>query len=1102
MYCMGLPSGMVTFLIIDGQCSTSAIWGRGEIEDAIARHGGHRAATYSDGLGALAVFSRAADAIAAAAEVQRSTATGTHADGGGSRLRMAAHTGDCAVDGLGIHRGPAIQHTTQVLALAHEGQILVTASVAGLAAPEIRHGLSLRDIGEHRLRDLSRAQRLYQLVGEALPDDFPPLRDLGAARQNLPIPLTSFVGRVVELADVGGLLHDNRLVTLTGPGGAGKTRLALHVAGEATGTIDVVCWHDLATVTSPDEIGRSLLAAMGVRGQPMRSPMDVLVDQAAGEPTLVVLDNCEHLVGAIATFVDALLARAPTITMLTTSREPLGVHGEIVYRVPSMPMPDTDGHLAIDVVEADAVRLFVDRARLVRPKFALDETTVGPVVDICRRVDALPLAIELAAARVRMMSPAAIADALHDRFRVLGGGSRNLMARQQTLRASVDWSYAMLSPTEQSVLENLTVFVGTFSLSAAEAVAGADDVDQYLVLDCLARLVDKSLVQADPEADEPRYRLLETIRQYAAERLFDTGKVEAARDRHLDWFARRCADAAVGLDGPELSRWVSRLSQDRPNLAAAFDWAVERADADRMWSMCGALTFWWSSTGHFVDARRWFEACLQVTGDAVEPNQVAARWGAAHLALFSGEFERGTVLGEETLRIALAAGDAKYTGRSLNSVGMITMFDDRARGEQQLRDAVEIARRVGDLWCLADALETLAILHLSRGDLAEGQAFFEESLPIARHLDNAQLLAWEHAARGFCRMRLGDFPSALDHLESALRQAARTGDPNVVAWLTAWRAMCEMGMGRADRGLDPIERAMERCHTVGAGQGALVLATASIPIRLAVGDATGAQQLIQEWLPVVAAEMPTVAAILGPYVVATALATGDCAEARGRLAVVRDCAERSGSRVDTAISRLSAGVMDLLDTEVAAAEIAAQDALPVLASGPFPVELVDVFALLAGIAAARGQLTEAARLWGVSDGIAARHGIAWTPLRQWVSNARQTAVSGSDRASFDQAVADGAAMTLEEAVAWVRRARGERGRPQVGWDSLTPTERRVVELAAAGLSNPKIGERMFISAGTVKTHLAHVYAKLGLANRTEVAAAFAERAAGRANTAT
>jgi DNA-binding CsgD family transcriptional regulator len=248
--------------------------------------------------------------------------------------------------------------------------------------------------------------------------------------------------------------------------------------------------------------------------------------------------------------------------------------------------------------------------------------------------------------------------------------------------------------------------------------------------------------------------------------------------------------------------------------------------------------------------------------------------------------------------------------------------------------------------------------------------------------------------------------------------------------------------------------------------------------------------------------MPTVAAILGPYVVAVALATGDRADARGQLEVVRDCADRSGSRLDTAICRLSAGVMDLFDTEVAAAEIAAHDALPVFASGPFPVELVDAFALLAGIAAARSQLTEAARLWGVADGIAARHGIAWTPLRQWVSREREAALSAHDREAFDQAVADGAALSLEEAVAWARRARGERGRPQIGWDSLTPTERKVVELAAAGLSNPKIGERMFISAGTVKTHLAHVYAKLGLSNRTEVAAAFAERLLGRTDTAT
>jgi predicted ATPase/DNA-binding CsgD family transcriptional regulator/class 3 adenylate cyclase len=1104
---MGLPTGTVTFLSTGIEASpreqerpegtTRRLVDRSAdvVTAAVVRYGGERLSDPGPGGELLAVFARAADGVAAAVDAQRSLAVEPWPDGAQLRVGMAVHTGVGVLSGDEVYGGAGVGRIAQVRALAHGGEVLVTHSTAEVVADDLPPGVGLRDLGEHRLRDLGRPERLHRLVGEALPHDFAPPRSLDAVRHNLPIPLTSFVGRTAELAELSRLRAANRLITLTGPGGAGKTRLALRAAAEATKEVDAAWWVDLATLTEPDAIDRALLAAVGAREEATRSPLDVLVEQFGGAPTVLVLDNCEHLVDAVAAFVDALLVRSASTSVLTTSREPLGVPGETVYRVPSLRLPVAGE--GSGVAEADAVQLFVERARLVRPKFVLDGATRGPVVDICRRVDALPLAIELAAARTRLMSPAAIADALQDRFRVLGGGSRTLLARQQTLRASVDWSYDMLSPRERSVLSCLAVFVGSFSLSAAEAVAGTGEVDPYLVLDCLDTLVDKSLVQAEPEGDEPRYRLLETIRQYAAERLFDGGQVGPARDRHLAWCARLCAEAETGLDGPQLSQWVTRLTDERPNLTAAFDWAEERGDAERMWRMCGALTFWWASTGNFVDARRWFDACVAGDGDVAVPTQVPARWGATHLALFGGEFERGLTLGEQALGLARRLGDTKHTARSLNSVGMITMFDDRATGEEQLREAVALARQTGDLWCLADALQTLAILHLSRGDLAEAEVLYGESLPIARHLDNAQLLAWEYGARGLRNLRVGDFPGAVELLDGALRQAERTGDPNIVAWLTAWRAMCDMGMGRAASWVEPVDRALDRCRTVGAGQGLLALAAVSIPIRLAAGDVTGAEEAVHEWLPVLESEAPTLGSILGPYVVASSLAAGNRKEARRRAGCVGTCADVSASQIDAASVRLSTGVIDLLENEVAAAEAAAHEALPILASGPFAVELVDAFSLLGGVAAARGQTADAARLWGVADGHAERHGIAWTPLRAWASTCREDVRRAEDPTAFDAMAAAGAALPLGEALEWARRARGERGRPTSGWDALTPTELRVVELLVEGLSNPRIGERLFISAGTVKTHLAHVYAKLGLANRTEVASAFVQRTAGR-----
>ena len=439
-----------------------------------------------------------------------------------------------------------------------------------LVVDQLPPDVSLTDLGTHPLRDLPRPERVVQLCHPDLRNEFPPLRTAKAlVSHNLPVELTNFIGRQAEIKSLRDVLAGNRLVTLTGAGGAGKTRLAVHVAADLAGEFgDGVCYVDLAPITHPDVVAVTAARALGLPDQPGRSTMDTLLRHLRDRQMLLVLDNCEHLLEASAALVAALLGGAPRLTVLATSREPLGVTGEATWQVPSLSLAD------------DAIELFADRARLAKTDFAIADDNAAAVAEICRRLDGMPLAIELAAARVRALSLTEIVDSLHDRFRLLTGGSRTAVRRQQTLRASVDWSHALLTDTERILFRRLAVFLGGFDLDAAQAVAGADGVERYQVLDQLTLLVDKSLVVAENTGGTTRYRLLETVRQYALEKLGESGEADGVRSRHRDYYE----SMAALLDAPARTDYQQRLDQvevEMDNLRSALGWNLENSDTDR-----------------------------------------------------------------------------------------------------------------------------------------------------------------------------------------------------------------------------------------------------------------------------------------------------------------------------------------------------------------------------------------------------------------------------------------------------------------------------------------------------------------------------------------
>jgi predicted ATPase len=662
--------------------------------------------------------------------------------------------------------------------------VLLSESAAVLVRDWLAPGTALRDLGVHRLKDLGRPERILQLRGAGLQAEFPPLRSLGnpALANNLPAQLATFVGRERELSQVRALVESSRLVTLTGAGGSGKTRLALQVAADLLdGSGDGAWLVELAAVTGEDAVVPAMCEALGVTAGHGWPALETLVDAVAPQDVLIVLDNCEHLIGACAKTADAVLRRCPGVHLLATSREPLGIGGETIYRVPPLSLPAADDGDFSAAGPGDAVTLFAERAKQQGVGLAVDEETGPLVASICRRLDGMPLAIELAAARLRSLSLTALRDRLDQRFGLLTGGSRTAMARQQTLRATVEWSYSLLSGAEQVLLRRLSVFAESFDLEAAEAVAGFGDVEAFDVAGLLGSLVDKSLVVAEPAGTALRYRLLETIRQFAAERLAEAGADEAATTEaaHRGHFLAVAETAAPHLTGSGQGVWFARLDADQANLRRAADHAARDPDATEQVLRFGvALRHYRMARSREREAADLLLPVLGRPEANADPGLFAAALVTAAICARDAGLPTARELGERAVDVALGLGDDRLLIEALSALCAYYYFAGQPeRGFPLGQEAVERARRLGDDFLLGFSL-LLWLLTSDIMDPARAGQLFAEAIAATERSGDQNRNYGLHNNAAVHALRAGDTASARVHLNQATEAMRGIGEKN------------------------------------------------------------------------------------------------------------------------------------------------------------------------------------------------------------------------------------------------------------------------------------------------------------------------------------
>lgn len=784
------PSGELTFLFTDVQGS-STLWEHDapamsaalaehdrRLGAAVAKHGGYVFTTAGDSF--AVAFPDPMSALAATVDAQ--LMLDEPAPAPAIHVRMGIHTGT-AIERNNDYFGPVLNRCARLMSVGHGGQILVSGTTARLLRSSLPADWRLIDLGEHHLKDLEEPEHIFQMAHPELGRDFAPLRTMDALTSSIPLQLTSFVGRSKEVDEITGLMRRSRMVTLAGSGGAGKTRLGLHVSTETTRFPGGVVLAELGAITDPDLVDVTIAAAFSAQESSSTALIDSVANKIGERDLLLMIDNCEHVVDAVAPHIARLLTRCPELTVLATSQAPIGVPGEAVYRVPSMSVPDDDASIT-EALSAEAVALFAERAALARPAFRIDESNIDDIVAICRRLDGIPLALELAAARLAVLTPHQVNERLDERFRLLRRGSKLSHPRHETLEMAIRWSHDLLDTDEQALLRRCGIFPGSFSLEAVEEICSDDALHRDDVLDLLAALIDKSLVVADEAGDALRYRLLTSINAYALKLLDEHGETNDTAARHLAYFTTHSASLQHLYRNDALAAALDGLRNERDNIRSALDNAFASGALVDAGKIVGAIGYLWYTDGAFHEGIDWCERLFAFdVGPEVQPD-------GEH----NGEVSGGLDLTPYDMAAALHA-----YGTLLGS------WSDPQAGGDLLERAVTIRRELGDPLRLAAALNNLGNMWNDAGSYLEAEAALTEAVELLRA--NGQDSSMSLAGRGWGRMHRGDFAGAAVFLDEAVTEAERVQNALGVAVATGQAGQCAAYMERHDKARRHVARA-------------------------------------------------------------------------------------------------------------------------------------------------------------------------------------------------------------------------------------------------------------------------------------------------------
>lgn len=823
---VGVPTGTVTFLFTDIEGSTKLAREHPEIwetlrarhhtilQSAIDSHNGYVFQIIGDAF--CVAFHTAGDAVRVAVKSQMDLYSEDWGDTP-VKVRMGIHSGKAEIQETGEYHGYlAMSRAQRLMSAGHGGQVLISAAAQELLLEDLPKDVSLRDLGERRLKDLIRPEHVYQLVMPGLTFEFPPLKTLDFYRHNLPVQLTSFIGREKEMKELKQSILDHRLVTLTGVGGTGKTRLALQVAADLLDRFpDGVWFVELASLSNADLIPQTILSALGIPEQPGLTARQLLIDYLRNKRLLLVLDNCEHLIQACAEIANTLLSHHLSLNIIATSREPLSVAGELIWHVPSLSLPDVKQLPGIEQLsQYEAVQLFIERATLAQPHFRVTNDNAPAIAQICFRLDGIPLAIELAAARVRTLSVEQIGKRLDDRFRLLTGGSRTALERHQTLRATIDWSYNLLSADEKLLFKRLSVFIGGWTLEAAEQVCVWEGATLD-ILDLLTHLVDKSLVVLDGE----RYHMLETTRQYAREKLLDSDEGQTLHEKHADYFLALAKEADREVHGPRQLEWINTLETEHDNFRTALDWNVSTYQMEKAARLFNSLSWPWQLRSHFSELSEWFEKITALPDIGRFPLQHATllvslgswEWlrgklaearshltqsrsicmalgveGEAQLAwtlnwlslvtrMESTDLAEAASLAKESSQLHQKWGDRTGEAFGILNLGIIQRDLRLPSAKQTLERSLELYNQLEDPWGIARASQFLGALFLDEGDFEKAQTYFEQHLRLDKKLDfkTGVIAALDNMAD--LHRTKGDFTQAEQYSQKAIQIARDCG---------------------------------------------------------------------------------------------------------------------------------------------------------------------------------------------------------------------------------------------------------------------------------------------------------------------------------------